>query len=97
MYVEPLPARLVTHPFVTVKSVKANPVTLSGKVTVTGIGNVEVGLDNVVLKVGIGLVVSTINALFAPRDPAIPGDGRVSVAVFPAVSVIVPERAPVET
>jgi hypothetical protein len=65
-------------------------------VIVTGIGKVEVGLDKEVVRVGVGLVVSTTSALFAPRDPAAPGDGNVKTAALPAPSRIVPARAPVE-
>ena len=38
----------------------------------------------------VGTTVSIISALFAPRELAAPGVGRVLSALFPAASVIVP-------
>ena len=48
------------------------------------------GLEDEVLSVIDGEVVSTMISLLLPRDPAAPGDGRVSVALFVAASRIVP-------
>ena len=44
----------------------------------------------------VGAVVSMMRALLAPRDPALPGFGRVSVALLVATSLIVPVSAVVE-
>ena len=87
---------MVTQPFVTVKSVRASPVTFSAKVIVIGIGYVEVGLDRLVFRVPFGLVVSITIALFAANDPAAPGLGKVNTASFPAASLNVPVSAVVE-
>ena len=38
----------------------------------------------------VGTVVSTINALFAPRELEAPGEASVKVALFPAASLMVP-------
>ena len=43
-----------------------------------------------VTPVTVGSVVSIITALFAPSDPLAPGLAKVSVATFPATSLIVP-------
>ena len=44
----------------------------------------------------VGAVVSMMRPLLAPRDPALPGFGRVSVALLVAASLIVPVSAVVE-
>ena len=40
--------------------------------------------------VTVGTVVSTINALLLPKELLAPGLAKVSVAAFPAASLIVP-------
>jgi hypothetical protein len=44
----------------------------------------------------VGAVVSIMSALLAPRDPALAGFCRVSVALLVAASLIVPVSAVVE-
>ena len=40
--------------------------------------------------VTVGTVVSTTISLFAPREPAVPGLTRVTVAALPTVSLMLP-------
>tara|TARA_B100001063_G_C16589486_1_gene464885 strand:+ start:492 stop:701 length:210 start_codon:yes stop_codon:yes gene_type:complete len=42
---------------------------------------------------GVGSVLSTTKALFAPNEPEAPGDGKVNVALLPAESFIEDEEA----
>ena len=51
----------------------------------------EVDVADVAAKVTVGVVVSMTSALFAPSELAAPGEASVSVALFPAASLIVPE------
>ncbi len=48
------------------------------------------GLDDEVLRVAVGAVVSTTKFLLAPSEPAVPGAARASVASLAATSRIVP-------
>ncbi len=57
-YVFPLPVKLPAVPFVTVMSLKVNPVTDSSKVKVTGIGELRVPLPTVVETEIVGLTLS---------------------------------------
>ena len=49
----------------------------------------ELGDDGAV-HVAVGAVVSITMSLFEPSEPVAPGEGSVSVALFPAESLIVP-------
>ena len=46
--------------------------------------------DELVTDATNGLCVSTIIALFAPKEPDAPGDAKVKVAALPLASLIVP-------
>jgi hypothetical protein len=90
VYDAPLPLKLATEPFPTVRSPDVNPVTDSLNVIVIGIGDVFVGLLAELETVTVGAVVSMTMFLFAPSDPAAPGATSVKVALLPATSRIVP-------
>ena len=51
----------------------------------------EVDVADVAAKVTVGAVVSMMIALLAPSEFDAPGEASVSVALFPAASLIVPE------
>src|SRR5258707_93283 len=71
------------------------PVTFTGSLNATVTGTTwptvyEPFAKPDVTFVTVGAVVSITIALFAPSEPAAPGDANVNVALFVAASVIVP-------
>jgi hypothetical protein len=89
-----------TPSVVPVSSVRVGvPVTLTVSENVTRISMVAAALYEPSAVIAdtletVGAVVSTIIALFAPREPAAPGEANVSVALFVAASLIVPPFSP---
>src|SRR5439155_15852054 len=80
VYVLPLVAvKFATVPPVTWRSLAANPVTSSLKVTVNGTGLLLVGSAAVLDTATVGAVVSTTSPLVSVRLPVPPPPGRVAV------------------
>ena len=78
------------EPFRTAKFWKATPNTGSLNVTVNTGGSLVGELFTLETDTRVGAVVSMMNALAVPSDPAAPGAPRVSTAGLPAASLIDP-------
>jgi len=84
----PLPENPESEPSVALTSAEVNDVDASLRLIATLTDEPE--LTDVDVTFAVGAVVSMTSALFAASEFAAPGDAKVSVALLPAASVMVP-------
>jgi hypothetical protein len=90
VYDAPLPLKLTTVAFATVRSLDVNPVTASLKVIVIGIGDVFVGLLAELDTDTVGAVVSMTMFFNVAKEFGLANPGRVNVAGIFELLIIVP-------